>query len=467
MKCPLRIGFLPFYVDYYEAIASDFAPRKRALIRQCRETLAAYGEVVGPDEPLMDKAAAADAGAAMQREGVDCVVALTVIAVFSGLSDAAISQLDAPLLLWHCQEIDTVDADYSMVEIVRNTGQIGVQALANVLGRRRREFRVLCASRQAPQTAAGLEDFFCVARARRALSGGSVLQIGEPFPDMTDVLLPDPHAAALGLHIVKHSADDLTHAYHSVPEDEARAEVASMRREFVPGDITGDELLRSARIWLAVKSLLGGLRPACASINSHGVNCLRNPEIGVTATYAISRLHASGIPCSEVGDIPTALALRILCELAGDALYTEVQVLDEVRRAIVLANSGEAAEGLRAPHAPIRLLGNANFRGLHGRGASFAYPIAPGPTTVLSLTPVGDNGVRMIAMEGEILEEPLPDTGAITGFFRFCHTTSHDGYRRWIEAGPVHHAATARGHHADRLRSLARLMGWEIVTISL
>ena len=423
MKCPLRIGFLPFYVDYYEAIASDFAPRKRALIRQCRETLAAYGEVVGPDEPLMDKAAAADAGAAMQREGVDCVVALTVIAVFSGLSDAAISQLDAPLLLWHCQEIDTVDADYSMVEIVRNTGQIGVQALANVLGRRRREFRVLCASRQAPQTAAGLEDFFCVARARRALSGGSVLQIGEPFPDMTDVLLPDPHAAALGL--------------------------------------------RSARIWLAVKSLLGGLRPACASINSHGVNCLRNPEIGVTATYAISRLHASGIPCSEVGDIPTALALRILCELAGDALYTEVQVLDEVRRAIVLANSGEAAEGLRAPHAPIRLLGNANFRGLHGRGASFAYPIAPGPTTVLSLTPVGDNGFRMIAMEGEILEEPLPDTGAITGFFRFCHTTSHDGYRRWIEAGPVHHAATARGHHADRLRSLARLMGWEIVTISL
>lgn len=465
MKTPLRIGFLPFYVDYYEAIASDFAPRKRALIRHCRETLAAYGEVVGPDEPLMDREAAGAAGVAMQREGVDCVVALTVIAVFSGLSDAAISQLDAPLLLWHCQEIDTVDADYSMVEIVRNTGQIGVQALANVLGRRRREFRVLCASRLAPQTSAGLDAFFSVARARRAVSGGSVLQVGEPFPDMTDVLLPEPHAAALGLRIVKHSADDLTRAYLAVTDDEARDEVASMRSDFSPGDITDEELLRSAKIWLAVKSLLGELQPACASINSHGVNCLRNPEIGVTATYAISRLHAMGIPCSEVGDIPTALALRLLCELAGDALYTEVQVLDEVRRAIVLANSGEAADGLRAPGSPVRLAGNANFRGLHGRGASFAYPIAPGPATVVSLTPVGENGFRLVAMEGEILEEPLPDTGAITGFFRFAHTTPHDGYRRWIEAGPVHHAATARGHQAGRLCSLAHLMGWEIVTI--
>jgi L-arabinose isomerase len=465
VKSPLRIGFLPFYVDYYEAISSDFAPRKRALIRQCRETLAAYGEVVGPEDPLMDKEAAAAVGATMRREGVDCVVALTVIAVFSGLSDAAIRQLDAPLLLWHCQEIDTVDADYSMVEIVRNTGQIGVQALANVLGRRRREFRVLCASRQAPQTSAGLEDFFAVARARRALSGGSVLQIGEPFPDMTDVLLPEPHAAALGLHIVKHSAEDLTRTYLAVPDDEARDEVASMRRDFTAADITEEELLRSARIWLAVKSLLGGLHPVCATINSHGVNGLRNPEIGLTATYAISRLHAMGIPCSEVGDIPTAMALRILCELAGDALYTEVQVLDEVRRAIVLANSGEAADGLRAPGSPVRMLGNANFRGLHGRGASFAYPIAPGPATVVSLTPVGESGFRLVAMEGEILEEPLPDTGAITGFFRFSHTTLHDGYRRWIEAGPVHHAATAHGHHADRLRSLARLMGWEIVAI--
>jgi len=465
MTRPLRIGFLPFYVDYYEAVSSDLRPRKMELIRQCREMLAAHGEVVAPDEPLMTAEAAATAGAKMQKEGVDCVVALTVIAVFSGISDAAIRETDAPLLLWHCQEIETVDKDYSMVEIVRNTGQIGVQALANVLARRERPFRALCASRDSAETASGLADFLAVVRARRAVLGATVLQIGEPFPAMTDVLFPEAHRRALGLNVETRSAEELTRAYRSVTDAAAAAEVAAMKKMFVAGEISDDEMLRSAKIWLAARRFLHECPASCASINSHGANCLRNPEIGVTATYAISRMQAEGVPCSEVGDIPTALALLIMCELAGDALYTEVQVLDEKRDAIVLANSGEAADGLRAGGSPVRMAGNANFRGLHGRGASFAYPLAAGPATVVSLTPCGDSGFHLVVMEGEILPEPLPDTGAITGFFRFSHSSPHDGYRRWIEAGPVHHAATARGHHAGRLRSLAAMMGWKITTV--
>ena len=467
MKTPLRIGFLPFYVDYYEAISADMAPRKRELIRRCHAALAEYGEVVGPDVPLMSEEAAAKAGEEMRAAGVDCVVALTVIAVFSGLSDAAIQLLpdEIPLLLWHCQEIETVGVEYSMVEIVRNTGQIGIQALANVLGRRARPFRVLCASQESDQTRSDLRSFFSVASARKRVLGALFLQVGEPFPAMTDVLLSDAHRQALGMKITARSSGDLTKAFLAVSESQTEREVVQMRQDYEVSDISEDELSRSARIWLAVKSFLSDGLPACATINSHGVNCLRNPEIGVTATYAISRLQACGVPCSEVGDIPTSLALLIMREIAGDALYTEVQVLDEVREAIVLANSGEAADGLRREGAPVRLLGNTNFKGVHGRGASFAYPIAAGPVTVVSLTPIGDDGFHLIAMEGAILPEPLPDTGAITGFFQFAHTRLHSGYRRWIEAGPVHHAATARGHHAEALHSLAQLLGWKITTL--
>lgn len=465
MRRPLRIGFLPFYVDYYEAVSYDLRARKMELIRQCREMLSAYGEVIAPPGPLMTAEDAATAGARMRNEGVDCVVALTVIAVFSGISDAAIREIDAPLLLWHCQEIDTVGRDYSMVEIVRNTGQIGVQALANVLARRDRPFRVLCASRDSEETASGLRDFLAVVRARRAVLGATVLQIGEPFPAMTDVLLSEAHRRALGLRVETRSAAELTRAYLSVTDTAASAEVEAMKKSFVVEAISDNEMLRSAKIWLAVREVLGECQPSCASLNSHGANCLRNPEIGVTATYAISRMQAEGVPCSEVGDIPTALALLIMRELAGDALYTEVQVLDERRGAVVLANSGEAADGLRADGAPVRMAGNANFCGLHGRGASFSYPLAAGPSTVVSFTPCGDSGFHLVVMEGEILPEPLPDTGAITGFFQFSHTSPHDGYRRWIEAGPVHHAATACGHHAVQLRSLADMMGWKITAI--
>jgi len=465
MSRPLRIGFLPFYVDYYEALSPDFGPRKREEIRRAREMLSAFGEVVGSEMPLSDAGAAAEAGRRLRAADVDCVVALCVIAVFSEISDAAIREIDAPLLLWHCQQISTVDSEYSMVEIVRNTGQIGVQALANVLARRGRRFRALCASHASAACQEGLSAFFTIARAIRAVRGTTVLQIGDPFPQMSDVLLSAAHRTALGMKVQEKSAKELTEAFCAISGQAVEAEVAQMRTTWVVGDITADEIERSALLWLAVKEFADAVRPGCATINSHGENCLRNPEIGLTATYAISRLHAADIPCSEVGDIPTALALALLREVAGDALYTEVQVLDEARGAIVLANSGEAAEGLRRTGSPATLAGNSNFRGLHGRGASFAYPLADGPATVVSLTPIGDDSFHLIAMEGEILAETLPDTGAITGFFRPSHAGLHEAYRRWVEAGCVHHAATCLQHVSTTLESLAHLLGWRFTKI--
>jgi L-arabinose isomerase len=465
MNRPLRIGFLPFYVDYYESLSADFGPRKQEEIRGAREALAAWGEVVGGERPLADPAAAAAAGRSLREAGVDCVVALCVIAVFSEVSDAAIRELDAPLLVWHRQQIDTVDPRYSMIEIVRNTGQIGVQALANVLARRGRRFEALLASRESAPEREGLAAFFRLARAARRVRGARVLQVGDPFPQMSDVLISAEHRSALGIDVVRKSAAEITAAYRATPPAAVEAEVAAMLATWPTRDITSDELARSARLRLAVAGFAGDGSFACATVNSHGDNCLKNPEIGITATYAISSLHAAGIPCSEVGDIPTALMLAIAVELAGDAVYTEVQVLDERRGAIVLANSGEAADGLRAPDAPAVLVGNANFRGVHGRGASFAYPLAAGPATVASLTPTGDRGFHLVAMEGEILTERLPDTGAITGFFRPAHAPLHEAYRRWITAGVVHHAATCRGHAAPRFRDLARLMGWTFTLV--
>lgn len=465
MKRPLRIGFLPFYVDYYESLSPDFGPGKRQEIQRCRAMLAAYGEVIGPEGPICDVEMARTAGRELRESGVDCIVALCVIAVFAEISDAALDGLDQPLLLWHCQDIATVDAGYSMVEIVRNTGQIGVQALGNVLARRERPFRALCASRHSTATHDGLAAFFTLTRASLAVRNTRVLQIGEIFPGMADVLIGDDHRRALGIDVRSHDAGALTRAYLEAPQSEVDAELDFMKSAWSMGEITDDELERSARLWVAIRGIAEREKPDCATINSHGMNCLRNPAIGLTATYAISRLQAMGVPCSEVGDIPTVLAMVAARELSGDALYTEVQVLDEGRNAIVLANSGESAESLCRGGEPIRLAGNSNFRGLHGRGASFAYPLAEGPVTVASLSPVGGSGFRLIVMEGEILSEPLPDTGAITGFFRPSHLPLHQAYRAWVEAGAVHHAATASGHLAASFQDLAGLLRWQITTI--
>ena len=110
------------------------------------------------------------------------------------------------------------------------------------------------------------------------------------------------------------------------------------------------------------------------------------------------------------------------------------------------------------------VMGNTNFRGTHGRGASFAYPLEPGPATIISFTPVPEN-YRLIAAEGEIIAESLPDAGALAGFFRFSHTDLHTGYTRWLEAGAVHHAATALGHWSGEISDIAEQLSFEFEAI--
>ncbi|HVF09460.1 MAG TPA: hypothetical protein VNA16_01580, partial [Abditibacteriaceae bacterium] len=446
---PLRIAYLPFYVDYYEGICPDFPREKAALAAQCAKVLATHGEVIWGGELIRDVESAAAVGQKLASQNVDCVVVVTTIAVFGAIPWAALQHIEAPCLIWNAQQIKRVGKGYSMVDIVRNTGQIGTQALANTLVRHGRSFRLVTGYHKSKRTAHEIARFFRVLRAAVALKKARLLSIGAPFPGMTDVeLVPEYLAQHLGASVVSLGVEDLNRAYAAVPESEVRKHAKRLKAAHEVKSLTRDEMLRSVRLSEALHSLAEGYNVDAGTLNCHGPNCLRNAEIGVTACYSLGVQNGRGRPFTCTGDLPTVIAMLLLKSLSGAAMYTEVQVMDEKRRAVVIANSGEGEDGIRRGGSTPVVRGNANFTGVHGRGASFAYPLAPGPATLVSLTPTpqGEYSFRLIAAEGEILDEPLPDAGALAGFFRFRHVDLHTGYTSWLEAGAVHHAGTTSGH---------------------
>jgi L-arabinose isomerase len=249
----------------------------------------------------------------------------------------------------------------------------------------------------------------------------------------------------------------------AVPPARLETHLITLRASSVVESISESELERSIRLSEAVSTLVQNSEADAGTLNCHGV-CLRNSSIGVTACYSLGVQNRGGRPFTCTGDLPTAVALLALKALTGVAMYTEVQVMDEVREAIVIANSGEGEEGIRRQDYPSLVRGNTNFSGVHGRGASFAYPLQPGPATVVSVTPSAA-GWRLIAAEGAILEEALPDAGALAGFFRFRSGDLHTSYRRWLEAGAVHHAATTLGHWTNELAALSELLGIQFIEV--
>jgi L-fucose isomerase-like protein len=465
---PLRIAYLPFYVDYYESICPDFPREKAEIARRCAEALAPFGQVLWDGRLLSSVETAAERAAQLHPLRPDVAVVVPTIAVFGGIAWAALRELDVPVLIWNAQQIRTVGAGYSMLAIVRNTGQIGAQALANTLMREGRWFRVVSGYESSERTALALGRFFRIVGAATAMRSARLLMAGEGFPLMTDVELDAEYLSRhLGPSVCHASRQELTDAFVNADVPRSAVEVDACRRNHSLAELTPDELQRSVRLSQALDALVVKHDAHAGSLNCHGGNCLRNEQIGITACYALGVQNAAGRPFTCTGDLPTALAMLLLKRLAGASMYTEVQVMDEVREAIVIANSGEGEEGIRHPDAPARLVANTNFAGIHGRGASFAYALRPGPATLLSLTPTpsGPKPFRLIAAEGEILPEPLPDAGALAGFFRFAHASLHVGYVRWLEAGPVHHAGTAPGHWANEITEVADLLRFELIRI--
>jgi L-fucose isomerase-like protein len=464
----LRIGYLPFYVDYYESICAAFGEEKLTVAKFCAQILAEHGDVVWNEKLILDVKAAEKEGKFLAKQDLDCVVVFTSIAVFGGIPWAALKHLSVPILLWNAQEIQSVNERYSMIEIVRNTGQIGIQALSNTLLREGRKFKVVTGYMKAARTKKELGNFFGIARATSAVRRARLLSIGGPFPLMTDIEIDEEHLREYLGPAVFHVTDkELTRRYLAVSKDRVQAAARVIKENYEVRNLSADEASRSARLCEAVQEIVAEHDVHAGTVNCHKQVCMQNPDIGITACYSLGVQNSLGRPFTCTGDIPTSIGMLILKKLTGVAMYTEVQIVDEPRLAIVIANSGEGEDGMRCKGCPISIQGNTNFKGTHGRGASFAYPLQPGPVTVVSFTPSPKSSkpYRLIVAEGEILDEKMPDVGALAGFFRFKNTDVHRGYTRWLEAGPVHHAGTCPGHWLPELTTVAELLDVEVVGI--
>jgi len=457
-----RAGLLALYVPFYEKIA-DLRDEKLAFAASLAERLADEAEVCWPGM-VVSVEDAWEAGELFRQEQVDAAVVAPSLAVFGALGWAALETLDVPVALWSVQPASQLPEQYDIRELIRNSGNLGVEALANTLARSGRFYKTFF-SGEKEDVPAGLLAFLRVAAVAADLRSATFGRIGSVFPEMTDVQM-DAAAwtAAMGPRVVDIGPDELTTTYRSVEDADVGARLAEMKSSHAISNISKDELSRSARLSLALDRIVDRHGLDGGAFNCHGENCLGNQSIGVTGCYAVSRQTSEGRPFSCTGDLPTGVALFMMKRLAGAAIYGELDFVDPTGDFVVVANGGEG--DLQAAEGPADLTGNENFEGIHGRGASPRVRGRPGPATLLSFTPLdGDRGYRMIAAAGEIVEREIAGLNVFHQGFRFDGFSAVHAFERWCDAGAVHHLALAPGTWTAELNLLARMLKFEFIQV--
>jgi L-arabinose isomerase len=463
----MRVALIPVYVDYYGSIVPKLLKIKEELLRQVRNAISSEHEIIG-FEKVTDTAEARSARDRLRRENPDCAIILPLVAAFSILTDELVKGWNKPLVLFSAMAGTMAPRPMTMLRVVGENQSFGSQAIANGWMRQGVHFHVL---HQIPGTNAGnaaVHDLLRVIDTSVKARSLRIGTIGDVFSGMTDVLLPaERFQSQTGSQIVHISMKRIHDLMKSVTTRELLRLEAELRRVFEFGRFSPTEKEYSLRAASALQEIVRAEKLDCAAFNSHGVSGLKSKRLGLMCALGITLVTTRGCPIAEVGDLCTAFALWLGRQLSGASFYTELDSAYISAHKWLLLNSGEHDLAWMRRRSKPRLLRNAIFEGVNGRGASVCAPLRVGPATIINFTPIPGGGrpYRIQFCEGEITRDWHPEMGVGNAHFEIPGD-ARAVYERWLAAGPVHHSATCPGHLGTQLRLFCELQRWNCLQIA-
>ena len=393
----------------------------------------------------------------LKASRIEVVVVAATMAAPSGFAEDATSGLDVPTVIWNTATTKRLKPGLDQAAAHEDTALLGALMFANTMVRRGTTPIVVSASPDDSAQVGRVRATIRAAAAAAALRRANVIRIGDPIDGYTNVLASEDERAMLGVSERRVSIEELGEEF-TAAGDGAADEIGALIAQL---GWTGDADKRSRQLAAAVRRLVETHDADCGTVNCHGPWFRSSSEIGIVGCLGVSLCAAAGVPMSCTGDLPTALALKLARDIAGASLYCEIFAFESETGLALLANSGEGdpAIGDGVPH----MEPTQYYPGRRGAGTAVSFPITPGPATLVSLTPTGQNW-RLACATGEIVESRYPGLGAPNAMFRFDGggTPAVD---RWLAAGPVHHHALAPGRIADLLAVAAQVLGAEYVAV--
>ena len=406
---------------------------------------------------VSDSRDARQAGEHLRAGRIQVAVVAATMAAPPAYSQEATRGLDAPTVIWNTATTQRLEAGLDQAAAHKDTALLGALMFANTMVRSGTEPIVVSASPDDPAQVRRVRATVRAAAAAVALRRAKAIRIGDPIDGYTNVLASEDERAMLGVREQTVSVDQLNEEFIAAGSGAAH-EIGSRIARL---GWTGDSDRRSRQLAAAIGRLVDKHGADCGTVNCHGPWFRSSSEIGIVGCLGVSLCAVSGVPISCTGDLPTALAMKLARDIAGAGLYCEIFAFESETGLALLANSGEGdpATGHGTPHmAPTQY-----YPGRRGTGTAVSFPIAPGPATLVSLTPT-DRTWRLACATGEIVESRYPGLGAPNGMFRF-DAGGTPAIDRWLAAGPVHHHALAPGRIAEPLAVAAQVLGAEYVAV--
>jgi len=463
MKSTPKIGLIVTGLledDYNKT--GHLRPKFQQATMDLAKTLATYGEVVNPGFVEYER----DAERAAQMfnsNSVDLIIVVELAYQKGAIPLRALLNTRAPILVWNTQSIRHLPAEVNFDAIMLNSGMCGLPELTNSLLRTGRGFRMITSHVGDSQGLSQIGEYAAASAVLRRLRNARVGTIGHPYEGMTDLMVDHLSLRrSVGPLCLPIEPEKVAAIAESLSAENVNAAIQNERRRFRTVTVTPEILERSVRLALAMEQVVkDNDLDALATFEQVW---LSDPRVGIIANYGAGRLMSLGVPCVPEGDVPSAVSMLLLQELAGQSTILENYVMDFDNNTIMLSHDGTGNPALGSP-TEVSVKPSIYYQGIHGFGAAYEFAYAPGEVTILSLVPLSNGEWRLIVAEGESL--PLKPRALSAPQMTFRHSSSSvqeycDG---WCSAGASHHMALAYGKLASKIKRVGEQLNIEVVEV--
>ncbi len=420
--------------------------------------------------------AAAEAGDAFRRQGVDFLMCYMSTYATSSLILPVVQRAAVPMVIVALQPTKAMDYangttfmqlehdnTTSLPEVCCALLRANIDTPGIVVG-------TLYDDEQAWQR---VFDWCTIARAYAALRTARIGVMGHVYEGMldmnSDVTMLD---GRFGLHCEHLELDDLQACVDETTEAEVRTKLDEIHTLFdfpapgsdpIAGPAKPEDVQWAAKVACGMDKLFKRFNLTGLAYYYRGLNGNAYERLGATLIVGSSLLTGQGFPVAGELDVKNCLAMLIVDRLEAGGSFAEIHPCDFEHDIVLVGHDGPHHIGVAQGRPVLRSL--SVYHGKRGYGVGVEFQIKNGPITCAGLTQTYDGRLKFVVAEGESLPGPIPPTGNTNTRCRFAPNVA--GFiENWSLEGPTHHFALGVGHIAHLIEDFARCWGIECVNVT-
>ena len=458
-----RIGILALMQGLYDESQPEIPAAQTKYVQQVIEQLSDVADFEFP-------------GLAKERPDTERIIAkynaddLDGVMIINTLYSPGLRLVQAfkknnlPVLLANIQPIPKVEDYWNWSYLTTNQGIHGIQDTSNMLMRLGYHPAIITEDWKSDAFKCFVSDWaMAAATAHRMCSVR--LACFEKMQNMGDILGDEvAYFQKFGIELLHEGIGKVYAQLEQVTEEEIDSQIAEDYKNFeVVPDMPEKNHRYAAKLQLAFEKF-------CEAENYDGFSANFNAfkEDGRFEQIPIlgsSNMMAKGYTYAAEGDVHV-MALETAGHLMiGDPNFTEMYSLDFERDACMFAHMGEGNWKVARKDRPVKLIDRPLDIGGLDNPPTPIFSAELGETTVATLIPISGDKYRVVAMKGEVLDEPLiPGIPMNHTFFRPDNgvKAAMDG---WLKYGGTHHQVLWTGNHLNKLKQLCNILGVEYIEV--